>query len=214
MTFPWRQSDAAQTLRHRRTFLRAIQHQQPWWVALGTADDAGYTCAGITHVWPHATDAVLWHTFSRGTADGTLCDHALTAAPSAQDWLINLAQPFYTALAYQGLAVDWDHPRILPNTARLRWIQQWPWNPAKKRWEDGHGQMVPVIPGFIPWAETLPIAVPQKIGIWFLQPGVSPVQSGLPGPWLIAVLLQTIWLQSVRAGYWDVVPESVEVRRG
>ena len=214
MHFPWTNPEQTAIVRHRRTFLQAIQRQQPWWLALGTADDAGYTCAGITHPWPHPSDAALWHTFSRGTADWTLCGQALDTAPSAQDWLINIAQAFYDALDTQDLADDWDNLQLSPNTAQLRWIQQWPWNPAKKRWEDGHGQMVPVIPGFIPWAEVLKSGCPQKIGAWCLAPGVSSVQTGLPGPWLIAVLLQTIWLQSVRAGYWDVVPEVVEVRRG
>ena len=210
MTLAWWNTPTAQNGRRRARFLWAIGHHQPWWLTLGTADDQGYTCAGVTHVWPAAQDAKLWQAFARGTGDARLCGEALNTASSAADWLINIAQAFYSTINYQGVASDWDNPRVSPSSARLRWIQEWPWNSARQRWEGDAHQVVPVIPGFAPWAAALVMDQPQKLGEWFLQPGVFPRQTGLRGPWLMAVLLQTLWLQSLRAGYWDIVPIQAE----
>ena len=209
MILAWWNTPTAENGRRRARFLWATAHHQPWWLALGTATDQDYTCAGFTHPWPTAQDAALWQAFALGTGNARLCGETLNTVASAADWLINIAQPFYSAIDDQNPPFEWDNPRLSSNTAQLRWIPLWPWNDVRQHWEgDGH-HVVPVIPGFAPWARALTIGQPQKLGEWFLQPGVFPHQTGLRGPWLIAVLLQTLWLQSLRAGYWDLVPLSI-----
>ena len=125
---------------------------------------------------------------------------------SSRAWLYNIAQQFYTTYDFNGTVDDWDRAALLPNLTRLRWVPLWPWNAARGRWESETGQSIPVVPGFAPWAALAPFR-PYSIADWYHQNDTLEALRGLSGPWLIAALLQSLWLQAVRAGYWDMVAQ-------
>lgn len=189
----------------RRQFLTAVHHQAPWWIALGAGTPEGITVAGAQRPWFSSVERAAWLQWSRGSGDAKACRALLNTFHEVPVWLANITQVFYSGHAFHGSAQDWENPDLLPNLARLRWVPLWGWNP--ERWVSPDGSSIPVIPGFAPWADLMPDR-PYSVAAWYRQDESPQALDDLPGPWLMAALLQSLWLQGVRGGYWDLSPVS------
>ena len=198
----WRERVSDPT--HRRKFLTAVRHQAPWWIALGTETPEGVTVRGIERPWTSSAERTAWLQWSHGSGDARACRALLDSFREVPAWLYNITQAFYSAHAFHGSVDDWENPVILPDLARLRWVPQWVWDPVGKRWTSPDGSLsIRVIPGFAPWADLMP-GRPYSVAAWYRQDESVHALSALSGPWLIAALLQSLWLQGVHGGYWDI----------
>ncbi len=195
--------------RWRLSQILRVLRQMPhctWWVALGSGDAQGLTLGGQWRPWADAEEYADWRAWQHGGGNARALYRLRARRPSVP-WLWSITTPFWQELSVGNLPRDWVA------FDSLRWTMRWPWNPDRQRWEDpapsrrglalsSRGAMR----GFGPWAAVLTPGEPWDLARWYdagLATGAPDVPA-LPVPWFWVVLTETLMLQAIGAGFWDV----------
>lgn len=186
----------------------AILRRRPWWVAMGQEEENGLRLGGVWRAWSTA-ERDLWDQWTLGGGHESACVATLQQRKALNidtPWLLSLAQLFYSELMMDNPPTDWDDPVFSPTLCKVRWIQHWPWVPAKHGWDTGEGYHITSVKAFRPWAEVPVVGQPQSMGAWALVPlNDERRHSATSGtaPLAITMLIQVLILTALGGGHWD-----------
>lgn len=182
--------------------IQAVRRADPWWVAIGTGNAAGWTQDGQRIAWQSKKEWELWQRWRTGggrLADVDRTQQLLRYRPA---WLRNVTQPFYDAVRAGIGPTQWDDASRNRAGSLLRWVATTPWDVKVGRWRIAKEYGTAPLPGFMPWAAIPALGVPQTFGAWYQAGGDANFEITTL-PWWILALDQCLVLQAVGAGHFE-----------